>query len=86
VWRHLVSIEERRISALVIGFLTTLVYCMVMYAIHKTLDPAWVSILQAIIAGVVGAGGVDALKQWAVVKENLKNGKNESDGGVESGV
>lgn len=81
MWRQLVSIEERRVSALILGFLTTLVYCMVMYAVRKNLDPAWVSILQAIIAGVVGIGGVNALRDWAVAsgktKENQDNGGGE---------
>jgi hypothetical protein len=43
-----------------------------MYVIRKELDPAWVDVLQAIIAGVVGVGGVNALKDWAVARENGK--------------
>lgn len=78
MWRQLVSIEEKRVSALILGFLLTLAYCMVMYAVRKELDPAWVDILQAIIAGVVGVGGVNALKEWAIARGN--NGKEVNAG------
>lgn len=50
---------------------------MIMYAVRKNLDPAWVDILQAIIAGVVGVGGVNALRDWAMAR----NGTDKNDVG-----
>lgn len=72
--KNLISIEERRVSALILGFLFTLFYCAVVYAVRGKLDTAWVDILQAIIAGVVGVGGVNALRDWASNKAGEQGG------------
>ena len=53
--KRLVSLEEKRVSALLIGMLATLFFCLVMYWKRGDISPNLVNILEALIAGVVGA-------------------------------
>lgn len=53
VLKRLVSIEEKRISALIIGMILTLIFSLVMYWRRGDISPNLVNILEAFITGVV---------------------------------
>ena len=61
--KRLISLEEKRVSTLMISMLVTLIFVLVMYWLRRDISEHLVDVLQALIAGVVGvsvAGVVDS--------------------------
>ena len=54
LFKRLISLEEKRVSALMVGMLATLIFALVMYWKRGDISPNLVNILEALIAGVVG--------------------------------
>ena len=52
--KKLVSLEEKRVSTLMVSMLMTLIFTLVMYYTKNDVSPNLVDILQALITGVVG--------------------------------
>lgn len=52
--QKLVSLEEKRVSALMIGMLITLIFTLVMYYIRGNISQELVGVLNSLILGVVG--------------------------------
>ena len=76
--KRLVSLEEKRVSALMIGMLLTLIFALVMYWIRRDISTHLVDILEALIAGVVGVSVANVANAiWG--KEKITDGdKTES--------
>lgn len=56
------SIDETRTSSLVISFLITLVFSLVMYVIDGDISPSLTNIIIAFIAAIGGVNAVDKFK------------------------
>ena len=54
VLKKLISLEEKRVSTLMVSMLVTLVFCLLMYWRRGDISSNLVDILGALIAGVVG--------------------------------
>lgn len=52
--KKLISIEEKRVSTLMVSMIITLAFCLIMYWHRGDISSNLVNILGALIAGVVG--------------------------------
>lgn len=76
VFKRLVSLEEKRVSALMIGMLLTLIFALIMYWIRHDISSHLVDILEALIAGVVGVSVANVANAiWGKEKNNDYTGE-----------
>ena len=71
VLKRLISIEEKRVSALIIGMLVTLIFALVMYTIKIEISGHLVDILEAFITGVAAVSIANVANAiWGKEKDN----------------
>lgn len=68
--KRLVSLEEKRVSTLMISMITTLAYALVMYWRRGDISASMVNILEALIAGVVGVSFASVINTLVENKGN----------------
>jgi len=86
MWKDLFSIDERRMSALIAGFFITLMVYLGLIAVSvfthfvvvQYIMDSLSSTLGSLTFGVVGGGGVQALKSYADYKQNMKACETDS--------
>lgn len=83
--KQLFSIEERRVSALIAGFLITLIFSLIIYYKRGDISSNLASILQALVLGVVGGGAVQALQTFGEYRSSLKSLKEDDEAKSEKG-
>lgn len=68
--KRLVSLEEKRVSTLMVSMVVTLAYALVMYWRRGDISASMVNILEALIAGVVGVSFASVINTFAENKGN----------------
>jgi len=68
----LISIEEKRISALIVGFIITLIFSLFIYYEDKDISTNLLSILQTLIFGVIGVGGINVAESYIKQRDTYK--------------
>jgi len=71
--KHFLSIEERKVSTLLIVFVITVGYCLYTVHVKGDIPNGLLGLVQAITMGVIGISGVTALQNYAQFKNNLNN-------------
>lgn len=89
-WKQLFSLEERRVSSLIIAMIVTLLYCLVIYWIKNDISSNLVDILESLIFGVVGVSATSTIQNFIEYKDKnnqlkqLDNINNENNNGSEN--
>jgi len=81
MWKDLFSIDEKRTSAIISGFAIMLVvYTLLIFVtvftrfiVTQYVLDSISNILGSLIFGIVGGGGVQALKSYTDYRQNIKN-------------
>jgi hypothetical protein len=71
--KQLLSIEERKISTLLIIFVITVIYSLYTVHLKGDIPQGLLGLVQALTFGVVGMGGINALQNYIQFKNNIND-------------
>ena len=80
--KKLVSLEEKRVSTLMVSMLVTLAFCLVMYWRRGDISSNLVNILGALIAGVVGVSIANVADSVLGKTGSINATKDSSESGI----
>lgn len=73
ILKKLISLEEKRVSTLMVSMIITLAFSLAMYAYRGDISANLVNILSSLILGVVGVSVANTVNSvWGKTDENLK--------------